>query len=444
MYREPYKPFEKNENFISVDHLLSNRYGDEKRKEKKSLSLRSPSKNLPGGSFSVGPSRSIPQPNLTAKCSLPTVAELDGNRRIVPSMVFSTASRFEPTVIGVPEPMTMSNPLKHRDALDIPGTQFALDNRFPQTIIPDAPGPDQYKITRLFDVDPVHQKLRLPKISKTIIQVDHGPHYCNGQRTVKSNSLEALGVFGYGCSFDEHVKYGFCLDRKCAQRASWEQVAILNGDIGRIAGDRETLLDKSGTLTPTEAPPEYTPLEVATYMDDLSAICRLVELGADMNRVCKATKGTCLHIAVCGRRLKLVKGMLEKAEELGLLVDQRNEAGYTVLQIAASRGYQSLVEVLCDAGADPRLKAPDGQDTVSIAKTHAIFQILLLSIERIKLLEELADIQQLRASGIAKNDTVWDEESYGDLPGELVESGVTGVAQDEVDSNENEPQRQNG
>lgn len=397
MYHDPFKPFQQSENFVPVEYLFRNRY-PEIKKEKRIPSLRSPVKDMTGGSFSVGPPRGIQQPSLTAKCALPTAAELDGNRTNIQTTVFSTARRFDATIVAGPDPATMSNPLKPRDALDVPGTQFALDKRFAETIIPNAPGPE-YKIKRLFDEDKMNKKLTLPKISKSIIQDDHGPHFCNGHRTMKSNALEALGLFGYGCSFEEHLKYGFCLDRKCAQRASWEQVAILSGDIGRIAGDRETMLDKSNTLTPMKVLPEYTPLEMATYMDDLSAICKLVELGADINKVCKASKGTCLHIAVSGRRVKLVEGLLAKREELGLHVDQRNEAGYTVLQIAASRGYQRIVEILCDAGADPRFRAPDGQETVAIAKTHAIYQILLLSIERIKLLNELAEIRTLRESG---------------------------------------------
>jgi hypothetical protein len=37
--------------------------------------------------------------------------------------------------------------------------------------------------------------------------------------------LSEKAVFGFGCSFEEHVKYGMCLDGQCARRAKWEDVS---------------------------------------------------------------------------------------------------------------------------------------------------------------------------------------------------------------------------
>jgi len=43
-------------------------------------------------------------------------------------------------------------------------------------------------------------------------------------RSFDTAALISLGVFAYGCNLDEHVRYGMCLDGKCAQRSSWETV----------------------------------------------------------------------------------------------------------------------------------------------------------------------------------------------------------------------------
>jgi hypothetical protein len=40
--------------------------------------------------------------------------------------------------------------------------------------------------------------------------------------------LSKKGVFGYGCNFEEHVKYGMCLDGLCGRRGKWEEVSILS------------------------------------------------------------------------------------------------------------------------------------------------------------------------------------------------------------------------
>lgn len=41
-------------------------------------------------------------------------------------------------------------------------------------------------------------------------------------------------VFGYGCSVQEHIKYGLCLDGLCGRRAKWEDVTLLAQDRERL------------------------------------------------------------------------------------------------------------------------------------------------------------------------------------------------------------------
>lgn len=44
-------------------------------------------------------------------------------------------------------------------------------------------------------------------------------------RKDSSFELSQKVVFGYGCNFEEHKKYGLCLDGKCGRRGKWEDVS---------------------------------------------------------------------------------------------------------------------------------------------------------------------------------------------------------------------------
>ena len=43
-------------------------------------------------------------------------------------------------------------------------------------------------------------------------------------------------VFCFGCSFEEHAKYGMCLDGMCGRRGEWEEVMMISNDVKRLGG----------------------------------------------------------------------------------------------------------------------------------------------------------------------------------------------------------------
>lgn len=63
--------------------------------------------------------------------------------------------------------------------------------------------------------------------------------YCSVRYRIPSNfhmrcCVLLQAVFGYGCSVQEHIKYGLCLDGLCGRRAKWEDVTLLAQDRDRL------------------------------------------------------------------------------------------------------------------------------------------------------------------------------------------------------------------
>lgn len=48
-------------------------------------------------------------------------------------------------------------------------------------------------------------------------------------RTERCKDVVDKAVFGFGCCFEEHAKYGMCLDGMCGRRAEWEDVSHRGG-----------------------------------------------------------------------------------------------------------------------------------------------------------------------------------------------------------------------
>ena len=64
---------------------------------------------------------------------------------------------------------------------------------------------------------------------------------------------DAFEGFGFGCSVEEHVKYGRCLDGGCSGRARWESTSSRKaggGPVKRVAelGGRRTVLTLFNSL----------------------------------------------------------------------------------------------------------------------------------------------------------------------------------------------------
>ena len=122
-------------------------------------------------------------------------------------------------------------------------------------------------------------------------------------------------VFGYGCSIEEHIKYGLCLDGKCGRRAKWEDVMLLTQDEDRLGhgGGINMSPNKSGKSTNEMKDQQsvsvnfsmsqqalssieelrktlhsadkldFSPLKTASLRGDFDTVVQLCLLGADIN-----------------------------------------------------------------------------------------------------------------------------------------------------------------
>ena len=103
-----------------------------------------------GKMTSYSPSRPPILPTITSRCEIHTVAELDGDRRNVPSAVFPTDCRFNNYAVNPPQ-MGSTSSSGLLTAKGVPGFAFPSSERF--TSIEDdkhrpdiLPGPSDYKV----------------------------------------------------------------------------------------------------------------------------------------------------------------------------------------------------------------------------------------------------------------------------------------------------------
>jgi len=392
---------------------------------------------VPGGQMSLEPARPKPARGYTQTCSFPTVEELEAAGRKPKGGTFPFAKRF-PTISAsagmksgggdsgaafCPALPTKKKPDKGA---------FSETKRFTESIN-DNPAPGDYNLRRMFEDVAVGKGKQLTAETShaLVLQIEE-------ERTLRNQSCNFMSnqaVFGYGCSVEEHVKYGLCLDGQCGRRAKWEDVMLLKQDHGRLGhgGGIElspkkslsSVKSKSCTLTgPTpsinmnmskktfeviddlreslqsDEKPDFSPLKTASLRGDFDTVVQLCLLGADINERDRLEQ-TIMHHAVLRNYLHIIVCLTEVAgyseclddklkalcrdKSRGMFVgvvdlDVQDAKGNTPLHIAAMRGNGLMAEVLCDAGANPDgIRNNNGCTSSDIAKTQRLFQIIKMA-----------------------------------------------------------------
>mmetsp|Transcript_9933 Transcript_9933/g.14970 ORF Transcript_9933/g.14970 Transcript_9933/m.14970 type:complete len:688 (-) Transcript_9933:204-2267(-) len=392
---------------------------------------------LPGGVMTLGPSRERHKVSITQNCDSPTVWELDGgsnsSMRTLKGGVFSVASRFPDQNKARGDSSYTSKATDHSGNFK---GRFSNGDRFNEPLIQSCQaGPGSYNVQRLFDNtsprlsnDRVQQIIRLAETDTGIMKEG-----CKG--------IAEAGIFCYGCSFEEHAKYGMCLDGMCGRRSKWEEVMLIKNDKRRLAG----AVNKDGSkfsssqvnvgVEGVAGVGDFTPLKTAAMNGDLDTVVKLCMLGSDINEADKQHKRRALHYIVIRNFLPLLRaltggcgGWVESESNPNATIYKRlfqskidlnpqDDEGNTPLHLAAMNGNSDLVEVLCDAGAEPlRILNDKNQSPADAAHGMHIFQIIKMCATLRDTEREYTKIQKQRRQSQANVQRLIFDSRMGKIP----------------------------
>lgn len=123
-------------------------------------------------------------------------------------------------------------------------------------------------------------------------------------------------------------------------------------------------LDRDPALIGTHSRDGWTPLHVAAFFGQEELALKLIERGAEVDaRSTNAMKNTPLHAAAAGRKLNLVRLLLQE----GANANASQEGGWTALHAAAQNGDREIVELLLASGADLNARADNQQNALDLA-----------------------------------------------------------------------------
>jgi ankyrin repeat protein len=123
-------------------------------------------------------------------------------------------------------------------------------------------------------------------------------------------------------------------------------------------------LDRDPALIASHSSDGWTPLHLAAFFGNRSLALQLLERGAEVDaRSVNTMKNTPLHAATAGRKIELVRLLLDE----GAAVNASQEGGWTALHAAAQNGDGDLVELLLARGANLGARADNNQSPLDLA-----------------------------------------------------------------------------
>jgi hypothetical protein len=173
----------------------------------------------------------------------------------------------------------------------------------------------------------------------------------SGLGSLDCTKMTSNASFGFGCSRQEHVLYGMCLDRLCCKRSLWEQTAIVTNDENRMFGMKLNKNMKPNTalaLSTIDAPKKpLSALHLAVHKCDKESIHNLKDIGFKCNDIITINdlQQTVLHVAVERRSLDIVDCLIEVYGNK-LYLNCQDKDGDTPLHIAARDGNLDIVSNL--------------------------------------------------------------------------------------------------
>jgi ankyrin repeat protein len=144
--------------------------------------------------------------------------------------------------------------------------------------------------------------------------------------------------------------------------------ASVLGKVDRI----QEILKTSPARVTEHSPDGFTPVALAAFFGQPQAVNVLIAAGADVTAAAKnPLKVQALHAAVAGRKLEIVKAVLDAGAD----PNAQQQAGFRPMHEAGTNANRALAELLLAHGGDPSLTCDDGKSAIDLAreKGHAEF-----------------------------------------------------------------------
>jgi hypothetical protein len=194
-------------------------------------------------------------------------------------------------------------------------------------------------------------------------------------------------TFGYGCSMEEHVLYGQCLDGRCCVRSHVEEKMARRVARKKRQAARGNDEKRRAAITKELLNREKTSLHFACEHGKLDIVHQLCLHGAKLGAADEGGS-TPLLLAAAGGHTRIVQRLLANAQyphvtPLGFVsrrlppaVNAANDRGRTPLHAAAEGGHHLIVKLLLEAGANAELQDYSRSTALNVCNSPAAFHLL--------------------------------------------------------------------
>lgn len=222
---------------------------------------------------------------------------------------------------------------------------------------------------------------------------------------------ECNKAFGFGCSLDEHIQFGECLDGLCGKRSHLEKV--LNKSAKKVAAKRnkdELRKGRQGAFFVVAASQErrQTALHAACAQNQLDVVHALLLRGAAASGADAAGHSALAH-ACGGGHVAVVQRLLANAQHSHVSgrgyvtrrhpprINVTDDEGRTPLHRAAARGHAPIVKLLLEAGANAEVQDREQQTALDVCASPQACQLLRSRAEMYNRRERLSGVELKRA-----------------------------------------------